>query len=160
MSAPLRHTTLVLTQEPRIVGKRSEKVPPHVTVLPWMDLSGIRPDFMTTARRLCAEAGRLVLRPAGDIIVGGEGHEKPAQAIDCPELVELHKQLFASAVDLGIEFSHPMYLGDGYNPHLTGGTTEVDLHITRLTVIDNHEIEGRERGMKTVTESIVLGDRS
>lgn len=160
MPAPLKHTTFVLTQEPRIVGKRSEKVPPHVTVLPWMDLAEVRLDFTTVTRRLCAETGALVLRPADEIIVGGEGFEKSAQAIDCPRLVELHKKLFASAVDLGITFSHPMYLGEGYNPHLTGGTTEADLHIARLTVIDNHKVEGRERGMKTVTESIVLGDGS
>lgn len=154
MSAPLRHTMLALTVEPHPIGKRYAKVPSHVSVLPWMDLVDKRSEFMSMTREACAATEELELVPAGDMVVGAEGYEKPAQAIDCPELIKLHQHLFTGAVELGVEFCWPEWLGDGYNPHLTHGDLKRSLFIGRLTVIDNQEVAGHERGLKLISDTI------
>ncbi len=156
MSAPLGHTMLALTTERHLVGKRYNKVPPHVSLLPWMSILNVRGDFINAAREICADTDELVLVPGESTTVGAPGFEKPALAIVCEQIVALHTRLFETAVEMGIVFSHPEYLGDSYMPHLTRSGLSLETKIPRLTVVDNIAPEGSSRGMKLVSENMPL----
>jgi len=148
---------LAIPTESYLCGKRFDKVPDHISVLPWFDLTDIRGDFMRHAAQICTEQDSFEVYPGEDMIVGGTGFEKPAQQLISPELKQLHGILFQTAVDLGIVFSHPEWLGASYTPHLTRAHIPGAMAVSHLTVIDNHQVDGRDRGVKTITQKLALG---
>ena len=154
MSAPLKHTMLAITTERHLIGKRFDKVPPHISVLPWMSILNVRGDFIRSAREICAETDEFVLTPGAPITVGAAGYEKPAQTIHSEPVQVLHQKLFKVASELGIKFSHPEYLGDEYMAHLTRHEIPSAHAASRLTVIDNIAPEGSARGVKLISENM------
>lgn len=145
---------LALTTEGYLNGKRFEKVPEHVTVLPWADLGECRGDFLRAARSICIASQVITLEPGEVVTLGLPGFEKQAQTVASDALQRLHRRLFSPAVELGLEFSNPEWLGDNYSPHITGTSLSRPLEVPCVTVIDNHEVDGKSRGMKTITQKL------
>lgn len=159
MSAPLGHTTLIIPTESHLCGQRYSKVPTHISVLPWMNLTEIRGDFISGARVLCDKTEAFDLTPAGEMIVGAAGFEKTAQKFEQSSIGELHRALFSLATGLGVTFTYDQWLNHGYTPHLTNSSLPGALLVDRLTVVDNIAVEGSDRGIKTITQTLPLKDR-
>lgn len=156
MPAPLEYTMVIAAVDLPALGVEYEKVPPHITVLPWMDISRVEDEFMSGATAICENSAILAINPFKEILVG-PASDIPAQQVKSDGLILVHHELFDLAEDLGVRFQNPEWLGEGYNPHLTEGYLSSSLVVRALVVIFNAKRENSNRGKKVVSAVLPLG---
>ncbi len=161
MSAPLNHTMLALTFEQYPDGYETEKVPRHITVLPWF--TGDEHNTTQIISEACGQTGPIEVLPGKLGQVGSEGYWKAARFLESSALRLFHKRLFSELVKEGIAFSHPQWLGDNYAPHIRVKPGDSDFYpegytFSSLAMVRNGRgiIDGAAR--KTIT-NIPLGNR-
>ncbi|HEU5005017.1 MAG TPA: 2'-5' RNA ligase family protein [Candidatus Saccharimonadales bacterium] len=153
MSAPLEHTLVAVTFERYFSGETFDKVPPHITILPWFDARG----RMCVIDEVVKETEPFSIVRDGPMTVGGQGHEKKAVSVKSPALIKLHEELFKRLVENGVEFSHPLWLGSQYTPHYRKleDRDPFDEHpemvINEIAIFDNIAVRGLSKGKKIVT---------
>lgn len=158
MPAPLNHTMVIAPVNKLEVGEHYEKVPPHITVLPWMDFRGEEPLFIERAAEICSNAARLAINLTGTIKVG-PNNDIVAQSVSSTGLRLVHLELLELAEDLGIQFQNPEWLGDGYQPHISDTVLSEALFVRALTVIMNRSTNPPgKKGIKVVEAILPLGE--
>lgn len=156
MSAPLNHTMLAITFEDMPLGHESLKVPEHITVLPWFDISEERDAHLAALGDVISNTAPLRIAPGETTVFGAEGHEKKVTRVLAPGLKMLHKHLLQLLIDNEVGFSHPQWLGELYDPHYRSGYIAAVAPgewtpVSDITVIDNFD------HVKVVTNILRLG---
>jgi hypothetical protein len=153
MPAPLEATMFAIIPSRPEVGDMSAKVWPHVSVVPWVQLGEYRHEVLAEAQAIVQRRMPLSLKPGGMTVVGGEGHEKPAQRIISEQLGKLHRELLYSLGSFGIMVSHPEWAGNNYKPHITTSARmlRAEAREDTLYVIDNQAVCEGHQGTKIVT---------
>ncbi len=167
MAAPLHQSMIVATFESLPLGYRSNKVPLHVTLLPWADY---RLNDVEQVERVI-EVSEIVggtpfceLIAEDRIVVGAPGFEKRARRVLSPDFSRLHSRLYEYFSGVGIVLPNPEWLGDGYDSHyrLKEGQDplqETGRHVVRdIVVIDNvPRLDDPTQGEKVVSVVFALG---
>lgn len=154
MSAPLNQTMLALTLERHPSGLQVDKVPPHITVLPWFAMQG--PDVEYVINSSCEQTDPFMVYPKELGEVGSNGHVKKALFLESPELQKFHKRLFLRLSDVDVTFPYPEWLGDNYNPHIRVKSEqkeipETGISFSSLSIIRNARLARDGIAKKTIT---------
>lgn len=153
MAAPHNKTLVAITFERYPHDVEYEKVPPHITVMPWFDASstGVKRELSSTI----ADSAPFSISRAEPIVVGGEEHKKRAISVYSQTLVRLHREMFIRLVAAGAEFSHPEWLGNNYLPHYREQDPDPFENISTITVselaiVTNIVASNAVKGTKTI----------
>lgn len=146
-----------VTVEDQVEGAQFAKLPTHITVLPWMDLTGVEDNFMSAAAGICAESAILSINPWREdyVMLAGDTRYQWARS---DSLMYLHYELLELADELGIEVQESEQFGEGYRPHFTDACLTRSLVVRSLAVIVNRaREEGDGTGINTVKALLPLG---
>lgn len=120
MAAPLHQSMFAATFESLSLGYRSNKVPPHVTLLPWADYGlgdANQIGRVIEVSEIIGGTPYCELIAGDHIVVGAPGFEKRARRVLSPDFRRLHSRLYHYFSGVGIVLPNPEWLGDGYDPH-------------------------------------------
>lgn len=161
MAAPLEHTLLAVTFERHPASSWHDKVPPHITLMPWFD--GRSKGVMEEIETIIEQTAPLRFRKGRTVILGGVGHEKLAVQVESESFRRLHRQLFDSLINMGVGLPDSQWLGGNFMPHyrLRDGYEPFyyrhDFCADEIAIIDNIAVEGADRGIKHIRYQRLAG---
>lgn len=151
---------LVLEITPLGVGTAYDVLPSHCTLVHrfWSVLSS---DLLTNELRSIFKDATAIALKFGNKEVFGPA-EKPVtvnRILDTPELKALHMNLYEKLVQLGVDYTAPEWVGDGYKAHVTerSGVTfkEKYVHASKAAYLIEVGIPGKAQARFIKTKFVL-----
>lgn len=98
----------------------SEKLPPHVTLLPWIEMFGTQtPRFLDTISRLAARTSPFTIKGGEEALFGPDHDILVRRLIANTALLKVHNDLVQLASTFGAQVRNQEWAGEGFAPHVT-----------------------------------------
>lgn len=118
MMTDAKKYTFAIEIDPVEEGRIYNRMPLHCTIIHWFYVASTPEELASAAKEAIEGHGPVELISEAAELYGPNRDIPVHSIVPNAELLSLHRSLYEVLSSMGVEYTHPEYVGSGYLPHV------------------------------------------